>query len=256
MALGLVRGIRLLLGALALGAASLAFASPLQVHYSLYNASGTVFASGDVDDGSSTGLNNPVLTSDVFLTGYLAKFSVSLVPTGQDVNWSFVWQLSASADFLAKRAAVIYSAGVDAQIAIGTSASGFSGVAGNIIAADVASQTLSNPSSLAKGGTLSISNMKTGSASLDGTSTTEVWAYVGGASYSQTSSSVLTSFSSYGSILAYANVADPLLPDVIPADGGGAAPEPASLALLAGAGAVGLLRRRRDRLKPLAVPAV
>lgn len=246
-----------MLGALALGATSFAVAGPLQVHYSLYNASGTVFASGDVGDGSSTGLNNPVLTSDVFLTGYLAKFSVSLVPTGQDVNWSFVWQLSANADFMAKRAAVIYSAGVDAQIAIGTSASGFSGVGGNIIAEDLASQTLSNPSSLAKGRTLSISNMKTGNASLNGTSTTEVWAYVGGASYSQTSSSVLGSFASYGSILAYANVADPLLPDVILADGGGsAAPEPASLALLAGAGAMGLLRRRRDRLKPLAAPAV
>lgn len=259
VAYGFVNKIKLLAGAFALGAASFAFADPVTVNYDLYANNGSVYQSGALSGSSAAWLSNPVLTSSEHMANYLIRFWIAPLSASETVSWTFDWALAVGGEVTAtRRNATIYSANVRTEVSVGTSQAGWTGVGGTEIGTGASSLAVTSETVVAKGTTYVIGdhtspgNWGTGNAQLANVTDTEMWAYIAGDSNSVTSGGVTASFFSYGNVWAIADVAQPLVPDFgMGGDGGGSpVPEPGSLALLLGAGLMGMARRRRDRLKP------
>ncbi len=259
--------LRLLAGAIVLVGAAFAHAAPVAVHYTLYNPVGAVKSSaasgqatGDVGVGS-TWINNQTLIAPEHQVTYLAKFWIDVPADMLSVAWTFNWSLAYGGSVTGQGTGNINSAAAGASVSIGTEAAGWRAVGGTSIATDTIGSSMLAGTSLSQGTTLSFGsasdpdNGKVGSVLWNGGTTSTVWAYVWGTASLSASTSVSAVFQNYGNVTARADVtiAQPLTPDNLlfgDGGGGGAVPEPGSLALLCGAGLMGLARRRRDRLKP------
>lgn len=257
-----------LAGVIALAAPSLAFASTMSasVNYAEYLMDGTPLDSGVVAPSpGGTGLNNTSVTDSSHAAIRMVHFWIDPIAGMTDVSWTFDWSLAYGGTISpTSSSATVRILMVDTSIAIATDHAGYSELSGTSIIGDDLFYSLPKRVTIGKGQTLSLAaNQKSDSYTWDGGDQLSVWAYVSNSVLQSTSGNLQENFTNFGNVLASTTVtvADPVLPDLLPLrDGGGgggaAVPEPGSLALLCGAGVMGLIRRRRDRLRPSAVPTV